>query len=187
MALYAGTKEASKKKGELFRRIKPSTLWKLVTQEEKTESIYNWDKPDEDARSQVSGFTSVTIKTEQLPVGIETDFLLIDLREPEDYDKFHIKEALNYPGTHIKRDKLIPQLHAYKNREDKIIVVYHFDEKPGMDYTMQLFEKGFDNLFLLNGGIEGFGQEIQEGLEGKDVPVFKKKEEVRKFKKQRVG
>ena len=92
---------------------------------------------------------------------------------------------MNYPGTHIKRDKFIPQLYNYKNKEGKIIVVYHFDEKPGMDYTTQLYEKGFDNLFLLNGGVEGFAQEIQEGLEGKDIPVFKKKEEVKKFKKQR--
>jgi len=46
----------------------------------------------------------------------------------------------------------------YKNKENKIIVVYHFDEKPGIDYVNQLFEKGYDNLFLLNGGIEGFGQ-----------------------------
>jgi hypothetical protein len=29
-----------------------------------------------------SNLTSVTIKTEQLPVGIDTDFLLIDLRDP---------------------------------------------------------------------------------------------------------
>lgn len=51
---------------------------------------------------------------------------------------------------------------------------------------MQLAEKGFDNLYLLNGGIEGFGQEIQEGMEGKEVPLFKKKEEVKKFKKARA-
>ena len=128
----------------------------------------------------------MTIKTEQLPVGLETDCLIIDFREPDEYEKYHIREALNFPGTHIKRDKFIPQLYGYKNKENKIIVVYHFDEKPGMDYATQLYEKGYDNLYLLSGGIEGFGQEIQEGLEGKDVPVFKKKEEVRKFKKQRA-
>lgn len=59
----SGNKEVSKKKGELFRRIKPSTLWKLLNQEEKSESIYNWNKPEEDAVSQTSNFTSVTIKT----------------------------------------------------------------------------------------------------------------------------
>lgn len=55
-----------------------------------------------------------------------------------------------------------------------------------MEYTTQLFEKGYDNLFLLNAGIEGFAQEIQDGLEGKEVPSFQKKEEVRKFKKLRA-
>lgn len=161
-------------------------MWKLLNQEEKTESVYNWNQPEEDARSQTSNLTSITIKTEQLPTGVDTDFLLIDLREPEDYEQYHIRESLNFPGTHIKRDKYIPQLYQYKNREGKIIVVYHFDEKPGMDYVTQLSEKGFDNLFLLSGGIEGFGQELPEGLEGKAVPQFKKKEEVRKFKKQRA-
>lgn len=93
---------------------------------------------------------------------------------------------MNFPGTHIKRDKYLPQLYQYKNREGKIIVVYHYDEKPGIEYVGQLVEKGYDNLFLLNGGIEGFGQEVQEGLEGKEVPSFAKKEEVKKFKKQRA-
>ena len=78
-------------------------------------------------------------------------------------------------------------MYGYKNKEDKVIVVYHFDEKPGMQYTTELFEKGYDNLFLVSGGIEGFAQEIPEGLEGTQVPTFKKKEEVRKFKKQRLG
>ena len=33
-----------------------------------------------------------------------------------------------------------------------------------------MFEKGYDNVYLLSGGIEGFGQEIQDGLEGNNVP-----------------
>jgi centrosomal protein CEP41 len=111
---------------------------------------------------------------------------LVDLRDPEEYDQFHIREALNFPGTRIKTDKFLPQLYAYKNKESKIIVLYHFDEKRGIDYTMQLFEKGFDNIYLLNAGIEGFGQEIPEGLEGTAVPQFEKKEEVKKFKKTRM-
>ncbi len=96
------------------------------------ESIYKWDKPDEDSVSQTSGLTSITIKTCQLPVGVDTDFLLIDLREPEDYAKFHIREAINFPGPNIKRDKWIPQLMQYKNKENRIIVVYHYDEKFGI-------------------------------------------------------
>lgn len=106
----------SKRKGELFRRIKPTTLWKMMNQEMKTESIYNINQPEDDARSQISNLTSITIKTEQLPVGIETDFLLLDMREPEEYEQYHIKEALSFPGPKIKQDKIIPQLFQYRNK-----------------------------------------------------------------------
>ena len=73
----------------------------------------------------------------------------------------------------------------YKNKENKIIVVYHFDEKAGMEYAKELYEKGYDNVYLLSSGIEGFGQTIQDGLEGNNVPVFEKKEEIKMFKKKR--
>lgn len=55
----------------------------MLNQEIKTQSIYDINKPEEDSRSQTSGLTHITIKTEQLPVGVETDFLLLDLREPD--------------------------------------------------------------------------------------------------------
>ena len=61
-------------------------------------------------------------------------------------------------------------MYQYKNKPNKIIVVYHFDEKKGIDYAKQLFEKGYDNVYLVSGGVEAFGQEITEGLEGKDIP-----------------
>lgn len=51
-------------------------------------------------------------------------------------------------------------------------MVYHFDEKAGIDYAKEMFEKGYDNVYLLSCGIEGFGQEIQDGLEGSCVPKF---------------
>ena len=79
--------------------------------------------------------------------------MLIDLREPEEYEEFHIKEALSFPGRQIKQDKIIPQLFHYKNKDNKIIIVYHFDEKKGIDYVNELFEKGYDNVYLLSGGI----------------------------------
>jgi hypothetical protein len=41
----------------------------------------------------------------------------------------------------------------YKNKDSKIIVVYHFDEKAGIDYAKEMFEKGYDNVLLLSCGI----------------------------------
>jgi centrosomal protein CEP41 len=31
--------------------------------------------------------------------------MIIDLREKEDYDLYHIKEAVSFPGPNITRDK----------------------------------------------------------------------------------
>jgi rhodanese-related sulfurtransferase len=65
-------------------------------------------------------------------MNLDTEFLLLDLREHEEYEEYHIKEALSYPGPNIKRDKPIAELYHYKNRENKIVIVYHFDERMGI-------------------------------------------------------
>jgi hypothetical protein len=38
------------------------------------------------------------------------DFIILDLREREDYDLFHIKEAKSYPATNISRDKFTSEI-----------------------------------------------------------------------------
>lgn len=64
-------------------------------------------------------------------------------------------------------------------------MVYHFDEKKGIQYATEFYEKGYDNVYLVNGGIEGFAIEVGSGfLEGKKVPEFKRPEEQRKFVKK---
>jgi rhodanese-related sulfurtransferase len=40
-----------------------------------------------------------------LGITAETKFILLDLREEEDYRRFHIKEALSFPAPNITRDK----------------------------------------------------------------------------------
>ena len=32
--------------------------------------------------------------------------MLLDLREKEDYNNYHIKEAISFPGPNISRDKI---------------------------------------------------------------------------------
>ena len=39
-----------------------------------------------------------------------TTFLLLDLRDQEEFELFHIKEAINYPAPFLSRDKIIPPL-----------------------------------------------------------------------------
>ena len=80
--------------------------------------------------------------------------MLLDLRDPDEYDLYRIKEALNYPAANIARDKVIPELYRFKNKSDKLIIVYMGDERKGCQAANLFVEKGYENLFLLSGGVE---------------------------------
>jgi centrosomal protein CEP41 len=82
-------------------------------------------------RSGVSQVSAVTYATDMLGITANTSFLLLDLRDPEEYNLWRIKESINYPAPNIGRDKVIPELYRFKNQPDKLIIVYMFDERQG--------------------------------------------------------
>ncbi len=82
-----------------------------------------------------------------------------------------------------------------------MIIIYHLDEKNGIPFAQLLFEKGYNNIFLVSGGIynkfivrklferninfnifffnkfegiEDFIKEHRDYCEGKDIPMMKK-------------
>jgi hypothetical protein len=61
-------------------------------------------------------------------------------------------------------------MYTLKNRPDKLIIVYHDDDKTGATYAAVLYEKGFDNVYLLTGGIDEFYQKKPELVIGKELP-----------------
>jgi len=105
-----------------------------------------------------------------LGITAETKFILLDLRDEDDYKKYHIKEAISFPAPNISRDKIFSQLLRFKNHPDKIIAVYMDDERSGTHYAKLLHEKGFDNVYLISGGIEGFLESHYDLVEGTNVP-----------------
>jgi len=202
----------AKRKGELFRRIKPSTLMNLLKVDTNAESIYNLvDTDKENIRgyddfgddqsvysaytaktgySEVSKLSSVTSATEQLVLGDSSEFLLLDLREPEEFELFHIKESLSYPAPNLGRDKVIPELFKFKNKEGKLIIVYHLDERNGIPHANLMAQKGYENIYLLSGGIEAFLEEYPQFVEGKKIPVLPKQNKKQKIvykRSQHVG
>jgi centrosomal protein CEP41 len=118
----------------------------------------------------MSGVSAVTYATEALGITDQTSFLLLDLREPEEYDMWRIKESINYPAANIARDKVIPELFRFKNKANKLIIVYMNDERKGCAAANLLTEKGYENVFLLSGGIDQFNEEFNFLVEGRDVP-----------------
>jgi centrosomal protein CEP41 len=77
----------------------------------------------------------VTYATEMLGITANTSFLLLDLREPEEYNLWRIKESINFPAPNISRDKMIPELFRFKNQPEKLIIVYMLDERQGTQYA----------------------------------------------------
>lgn len=75
--------------------------------------------------------SAVTYATDMLGITAQTTFLLLDLREPEEYGLWRIKEAINYPAPNIGRDKMIPELFHFKNKPEKLIILYMLDERAG--------------------------------------------------------
>ena len=72
-------------------------------------------KDNESVYSHATNASAVTYATEMLGITANTSFLLIDLREPDEYNLWRIKEAINFPAPNIARDKTIPELYRFKN------------------------------------------------------------------------
>ena len=191
----------SKRKSELFKRVKGSTIIKLIksAKEKQTESIYNLGNGDQNVNNQnieeqkddnksvisnqtnksnITNVTAVTYATEMLGNLSEIDFIILDLREECEYERIHVLEAVSFPGVNITRDKFTQQLIMMKNKPGKMIIMYHTDERNGIPYANNFFQKGYDNVYFLSGGIEEFEKYHPEYLDGpeKDKYINMKKE-----------
>jgi len=208
----------AKKRGELFKRIKGSTIAKLIDETKNSESIYNLaeepekalennlmnninnnnqnnynnkqnqsqndnvsvysshtTKTDRTGMTQLTsqtGFTAVTYATQMLGNLSDISFVLLDLRDKDDFDRAHIKEAKSFPGQNISRDKFPLEVVNLKNKDSKLIVIYHVDERNSTPYAQLLSQKGFENVFLLSGGIEDFVNKFPEKCEGTEVQKY---------------
>ena len=63
------------------------------------------------------------------------------------------------------------------------------DERKGTTAANLMSEKGYDNVFLLSGGIEQFNEEFHNLVEGRNVPKPRKliEEEETKKKEQKTA
>ena len=179
----------SKRKSEMFKRVKGSTIIKLINiaQSNQTESIYNLgnEPQNEDIKddnksvtsqqtnkSNMTNVTAVTYATEMLGNLNDIDFIILDLREQCEYDRIHIVEAQSFPAVNISRDKFTHQMIMMKNKPGKMIIMYHSDERNGIPYANNFFQKGYDNVYFLSGGIEDFVKKYPNYLEGPEKEKY---------------
>ena len=89
----------------------------------------------------------------------KADFLLLDCREPDEYQKVHIAKAKLVPMSVIQ-DR-IGELEPYKQRE---VVVHCHHGGRSLKVTQWLRGQGFANVKSMAGGIDQWAVEIDPSL-----------------------
>uniref|UniRef100_A0A8C3QF54 Centrosomal protein 41 n=1 Tax=Cyanoderma ruficeps TaxID=181631 RepID=A0A8C3QF54_9PASS len=100
-------------------------------------------------------------------------FLLLDVRDRDAYEQCHIVGAHSYPIATLSRtmNPYTNDILEYKNAHGKIIIVYDNDERLASQAATTMCERGFENLFMLSGGLKVLAQKIPEGLVTGTLPV----------------
>ncbi|NXJ98602.1 CEP41 protein, partial [Corythaixoides concolor] len=100
-------------------------------------------------------------------------FLLLDVRDRDEYDQCHIVGAYSYPIPMLSRtmNPYTNSILEYKNAHGKIIILYDSDERLASQAATTMCERGFENLFMLSGGLKVLAQKIPEGLITGSLPV----------------
>lgn len=82
-------------------------------------------------------------------------YLLLDVRDSVEYRAGHIATALHFSPQRLSRTTEFdtPMLRLYRDRSDAVIVVYDSDERSAPRVATVLTQRGYDNVFLLSGGL----------------------------------
>ncbi|NXQ90809.1 CEP41 protein, partial [Nyctibius grandis] len=100
-------------------------------------------------------------------------YLLLDVRDRDEYDQCHIVGAYSIPVTTLSRtmNPYTNSILEYKNAHGKIIILYDNDERFASQAATTMCERGFENVFMLSGGLKVLAQKIPEGLITGSLPM----------------
>mmetsp|Transcript_69281 Transcript_69281/g.150801 ORF Transcript_69281/g.150801 Transcript_69281/m.150801 type:complete len:244 (+) Transcript_69281:36-767(+) len=180
---------ALKRRDEIFKRIRPATLARMLEERDVNESVFALGSVagDRGSQSSVAGMAPIKAPTAASMASVSSvagsvlsvvdseatatdgDLVLLDLRDADEYEVCHLPKAESYPATKINRDQFIPELLRCKRDPKIILVVYHKDEQATAAVATQLVQKGWETVYALNGGFEEMVQSYPEVLQG-EVP-----------------
>jgi centrosomal protein CEP41 len=151
--------------GELFRRLRTDTVASYLLGQEPKAALEDggFAHPMDEYGGTENGEGKSTV-----------DYLLLDCREVEQYNACHIKTALHYPKLklHHATSPFLPEMYAFKNKENKMIVLYDLEEEAVAQLANVIFQKGVDNVCIIAGGLREFAQDYETLLTGPSpVPI----------------
>ncbi|XP_034542137.1 centrosomal protein of 41 kDa [Notolabrus celidotus] len=100
-------------------------------------------------------------------------YLLLDVRDRDLYDCCHIISAHSLPISMMSRtmNPYTKDVLEYKNAAGKIIIVYDEDERIASQAATTMCERGFENLFMLSGGLKVIAQKFPGGMTTGSIPT----------------
>ncbi|ORX82391.1 hypothetical protein BCR32DRAFT_292705 [Anaeromyces robustus] len=154
------------KEHEGFKRIKVKSLILII--EDINSMIEQLNNNDED---------DITKE-----INLDNPILLLDVRNSQDYMQYHIKGAINYPHTYLFRgaNQYSNEIIKYKNKNDKLIIVYDENERLAQKVAQGLMERNILNCFMFSGGLIAMLREYPEYIVGKIPETIKEIVTVRK-------
>ena len=161
---YVTAREYSRRREEIFYRITAKQLYELYNE-------YEGDERETlaEAFSDGIGGPRIVSHTEMAQPTYDRPYLILDVREPEDYRKSHLFNARSFPNNFLRRDQSPPELYSFRNKPGMLIIIYCDDERVSRDTAKLLVDRGTDNIYLLSGGYNDFVGEYPSYVEG-DIP-----------------
>ncbi|XP_029952378.1 centrosomal protein of 41 kDa [Salarias fasciatus] len=100
-------------------------------------------------------------------------YLLLDVRDREQYDCCHVIGAHSFPIAMLSRtvNPYSKEVLEYKNASGKIIILYDEDERIASQAATAMCERGFENLFMLCGGLKVIAQKFPGGMTTGSIPA----------------
>ena len=102
-------------------------------------------------------YTQISMDEAVKMMGQETDYIILDVRTPEEFAQEHIPGAINVPNETIRK-KAIPEL----PREDQLILVYCRSGNRSKQASEKLVSLGYTNVYEFGGINEWTGETVSE-------------------------
>lgn len=161
---FVTARECSRRRNEIFYRIKREHLYDLFEEYEQDEyeSINETD-------NRLGNGPRIVTHTNNAQPNYNKPYLILDVRDKEDFNKCHLLQARNFPYALLRRDQIHPEVYKFKNVPETLIILYCDDERISSEAAKVFVDRGTDNIFLLTGGMNEFAADFPAFVEG-DLP-----------------
>lgn len=154
------SREYAKRRDEIFFRITRQQLYELYAEYEADE----YETIAETGRG--AHETHIVTYSEDAKPTYEKPYLLLDVREADEFQTCHLLQARSFPYAMLRRDNFHPDIYRFRNVPERLIIVYCQDERISRMAAKDLVDRGIDNVFLLTGGMNEFAYEFPSYCEG---------------------